>query len=47
MRYYLHKTIIPAREEKIPELSKRLLEQTIERVFNHGSSVFAAWKPDN
>ncbi len=47
MNYYLLKTIIPAREEKVPELSKKLLEQVVERVFDHESSVFAAWKPDN
>jgi hypothetical protein len=43
----LHKTIVPIREEPLPEMSKKVMASDIERKFFRPKSVFAPWKPDN
>jgi hypothetical protein len=44
--HYLHKCIIPLRDEPIPKYTKNFLEEELIRKFNHKSSVFQPWKPD-
>ena len=44
--FYLHKMIVPIREEILPRITKNTLQQEIEREFEHHSSVFKDWKPD-
>lgn len=45
--FYLHKAIVPLREDTLPLLTKNLKDKIVTRTFVHQKSVFKKWKPDN
>ena len=45
--YYIHKEIADNRDEEIVPHYKKMKNKQKERFFNHASSVFKGWTPDN